>query len=211
LQLDSAFVFATERDGPYTPDAIIRLIKRIGERAGFAFPVHAHICAMLAATPWPMPATTRGAFRTGSAIARSSTRRERGAVQGLLEISKQTPRGLSADSLGRDSKITREAARRSRDQLSGHCRLANKLTSRPLVALHHADAAADHETAGGLPRERGACWGKRAADRRLFQSTGLLRYALNCETFECPHTCVRQPSPHCIQESRMQRLHDPNQ
>jgi len=40
---DSAFVFATERGGPFTPDAVNRLIKRIGERAGFAFPVHAHM------------------------------------------------------------------------------------------------------------------------------------------------------------------------
>jgi integrase len=38
---DSGFVFATERGGPFTPDAVNRLIKRIGERAGFAFPVHA--------------------------------------------------------------------------------------------------------------------------------------------------------------------------
>jgi type 1 fimbriae regulatory protein FimB/type 1 fimbriae regulatory protein FimE len=40
---DSAFVFATERGGPFTPDAINRLIKRIGARAGFAFPVRAHM------------------------------------------------------------------------------------------------------------------------------------------------------------------------
>jgi integrase len=40
---DSAFVFATERGGPFTPDAINRLIKRIGERAGFDFLVHAHM------------------------------------------------------------------------------------------------------------------------------------------------------------------------
>ena len=40
---DSAFVFATERGGPFTPDAVNRLIKRIGERAGFPFPVHAHM------------------------------------------------------------------------------------------------------------------------------------------------------------------------
>jgi type 1 fimbriae regulatory protein FimB/type 1 fimbriae regulatory protein FimE len=40
---DSAFVFATERGGPFTPDAINRLIKRISVRARFAFPVHAHM------------------------------------------------------------------------------------------------------------------------------------------------------------------------
>jgi len=40
---DSAFVFATERGGPFTPDAVNRLIKRIGERAGFEYMVHAHM------------------------------------------------------------------------------------------------------------------------------------------------------------------------
>jgi site-specific recombinase XerD len=40
---DSTFVFATERGGPFTPDAVNRLIKRIGARARFAFPVHAHM------------------------------------------------------------------------------------------------------------------------------------------------------------------------
>ena len=40
---DSGFVFTTERDGPFTPDAVNRLVKRLGERAGFAFPVHAHM------------------------------------------------------------------------------------------------------------------------------------------------------------------------
>jgi integrase len=40
---DSAFVFATERGGPFTADAINRLIKRIGARAGLPFPVHAHM------------------------------------------------------------------------------------------------------------------------------------------------------------------------
>jgi integrase len=40
---DSGFVFATERGGPFTPDAVNRLIKRIGERAGFDFLVHAHM------------------------------------------------------------------------------------------------------------------------------------------------------------------------
>jgi hypothetical protein len=36
---DSKHVFDTERGGPFTPDAVNRLIKRIGERAGFDFPV----------------------------------------------------------------------------------------------------------------------------------------------------------------------------
>jgi len=40
---DSGFVFATEQGGPFTPDAVNRLIKRIGERAGLAFPVHCHM------------------------------------------------------------------------------------------------------------------------------------------------------------------------
>ena len=40
---DSGYVFATERGGPFTPDAANRLIKRIGERAGFDFPVHCHM------------------------------------------------------------------------------------------------------------------------------------------------------------------------
>jgi len=38
----SNFVFETERDGPFTPDAVNRLIKRIGERASFGFTVYAH-------------------------------------------------------------------------------------------------------------------------------------------------------------------------
>jgi type 1 fimbriae regulatory protein FimB/type 1 fimbriae regulatory protein FimE len=40
---DSAFVFSTERGGPFTPDGINRLVKRIGARAGLALPVHAHM------------------------------------------------------------------------------------------------------------------------------------------------------------------------
>jgi integrase len=37
------FVFETERGGPFTTDAVNRLIKRIGERARFDFLVHAHM------------------------------------------------------------------------------------------------------------------------------------------------------------------------
>jgi integrase len=40
---DSAFVFPTERGGPFTPDAVNRLVKRIGERSGLGFPVHVHM------------------------------------------------------------------------------------------------------------------------------------------------------------------------
>jgi type 1 fimbriae regulatory protein FimB/type 1 fimbriae regulatory protein FimE len=40
---DTAFVFTAERGGPFTADAINRHVKRIGERARFAFPVHAHM------------------------------------------------------------------------------------------------------------------------------------------------------------------------
>lgn len=37
------FVFETERGCPFTPDAVNRLIKRIGQRGEFPFPVHAHM------------------------------------------------------------------------------------------------------------------------------------------------------------------------
>jgi integrase len=40
---DSAFVFATERGGPFTTDAVNRHIKRLAERAGFDFQVHCHM------------------------------------------------------------------------------------------------------------------------------------------------------------------------
>jgi type 1 fimbriae regulatory protein FimB/type 1 fimbriae regulatory protein FimE len=40
---NSPFVFATERGRPFTPDAVNRHIKRLAERAGFHFPVHAHM------------------------------------------------------------------------------------------------------------------------------------------------------------------------
>ena len=40
---DSGFVFTTERGGPFTPDVINRLVKRLSERAGFPFQVHMHM------------------------------------------------------------------------------------------------------------------------------------------------------------------------
>jgi integrase len=38
-----AFVFETERGGPFTADAVNRLVKTIGERAKLPFGVHAHM------------------------------------------------------------------------------------------------------------------------------------------------------------------------
>jgi type 1 fimbriae regulatory protein FimB/type 1 fimbriae regulatory protein FimE len=40
---EGAFVFQTERGGPFTPDAVNRLVKRIGERARLPFQVHCHM------------------------------------------------------------------------------------------------------------------------------------------------------------------------
>jgi site-specific recombinase XerD len=37
------YIFETERGTPFTTDAVNRLIKRIGERAGFPFKVHVHM------------------------------------------------------------------------------------------------------------------------------------------------------------------------
>jgi integrase len=43
LPRTSPYVFTTERGGQFTADAINRQIKSVGKRAGFAFPVHAHM------------------------------------------------------------------------------------------------------------------------------------------------------------------------
>jgi integrase len=42
-QTGGGYVFETERRTPFTTDAVNRLIKRIGERAGFSFKVHVHM------------------------------------------------------------------------------------------------------------------------------------------------------------------------
>jgi hypothetical protein len=71
---ESGYVFTTERGGPFAPDAVNRLVKRIGERAGLPFPVHVHMLRQPAATRWRMPAMTRAVCKIGSATARSSIR-----------------------------------------------------------------------------------------------------------------------------------------
>jgi integrase len=40
---DSGYVFTSQHDTPFTPDAINRLIKNIGKRAKLAMPVHFHM------------------------------------------------------------------------------------------------------------------------------------------------------------------------
>jgi integrase len=42
-QTKGGYVFETERGTPFTTDAVNRLVKRIGERAGFPFKVHVHM------------------------------------------------------------------------------------------------------------------------------------------------------------------------
>jgi hypothetical protein len=51
-QTSGGYVFETERGTPFTTDAVNRLIKRIGERAGFPFKVFTSTCyGTPAATP----------------------------------------------------------------------------------------------------------------------------------------------------------------
>jgi type 1 fimbriae regulatory protein FimB/type 1 fimbriae regulatory protein FimE len=40
---DSGYVFTSERGTPFTPGAINRLVKKIGQRAGLPMPVHFHM------------------------------------------------------------------------------------------------------------------------------------------------------------------------
>lgn len=39
----SPFLFVSERGGPFTTDSFNWIVKRAGQRAGFAFQVHAHM------------------------------------------------------------------------------------------------------------------------------------------------------------------------
>lgn len=70
---DSAFVFTTERGTPFTTAGINRQIKRIGKRAGLAFPVMFTCCGTPAATPWRMRSTIRAKSKTGWGTNRFST------------------------------------------------------------------------------------------------------------------------------------------
>jgi type 1 fimbriae regulatory protein FimB/type 1 fimbriae regulatory protein FimE len=40
---EGIFVFMSERRGPLTPDAFLKIVARAGRAAGFAFPVHPHM------------------------------------------------------------------------------------------------------------------------------------------------------------------------
>ena len=64
------YVFRTERGGSFTADAVNRLIKRIGERAGFAFRLLSTCCATPVATRWPIWGVIRERFKIGLAIGR---------------------------------------------------------------------------------------------------------------------------------------------
>jgi integrase len=88
---DSSFVFATERGGPFTPDSINKLVKRIGERAGFAFPVHAHMlrhaCGYALANAGHDTRRIQDWLGHRSIPAHDALHAaERGAVQGLLAV-----------------------------------------------------------------------------------------------------------------------------
>jgi hypothetical protein len=68
-QTSSGYVFETERGTPFTTDAANRLIKRIGERAGFPSRFTSTCCGTPAVTRWPMQGMTHGQLD----IARSNT------------------------------------------------------------------------------------------------------------------------------------------
>lgn len=39
----SRFVFTSEREAPFTPDALNRLVKRLGQKSTIGFPIHIHM------------------------------------------------------------------------------------------------------------------------------------------------------------------------
>ena len=86
---DSAIVFATERGGTFTADAVNWLIKCIGARPLRFTPA---CCGRASATPWPT--RPRHAARPGLVGPQGHRARdalhaiERGAVQRLLEVTR---------------------------------------------------------------------------------------------------------------------------
>jgi integrase len=80
------------------PDAVTRLIKRIGARARFAFPVHAHMlrhaCGYALANAGRHPSHPRLARPPIDPAHDALHAIERGAVQGLLEVANKHPGGL---------------------------------------------------------------------------------------------------------------------
>jgi type 1 fimbriae regulatory protein FimB/type 1 fimbriae regulatory protein FimE len=40
---ESPFLFVTEREGPITEAAVLKIVARAGQRAGIEFPVHPHM------------------------------------------------------------------------------------------------------------------------------------------------------------------------
>ena len=67
-----AFVFETERGGPFTADAVNRLVKTIGERAKLPFGVHAHMLRHACGYALANAGHDTRLPRTGSAIVRSN-------------------------------------------------------------------------------------------------------------------------------------------
>jgi integrase len=70
----SPFVFTSERGAPFSTAGFAKMVERAGAEAGFDFKRIRTCCATLAASPWPMPATTRGRCKTTSVTATFSTR-----------------------------------------------------------------------------------------------------------------------------------------
>ena len=70
----SPFVFTTERGGPFTTDAVNRLVKRLGESNRlFGFPIHIHMLRHSCGYALAMRGMIRVAFRTTSGTRPSST------------------------------------------------------------------------------------------------------------------------------------------
>jgi integrase len=72
--LQSRFVFNTERGGPVTRAWFLKMVRRTGELAKLPFPVHPHMLRHACGFKLPMTASTPGRFSTSWATATSCTR-----------------------------------------------------------------------------------------------------------------------------------------